>query len=85
MCCDKEIFIFMQYRDTVLTVRKKKNAHECGYQDVCQLSLFFNVAKIFLLYLFINVLKSWATKYRLEEEKVWRRYSKLSPSTYGRI
>lgn len=24
MCCDKEIFIFMQYRDTVLTVRKKK-------------------------------------------------------------
>lgn len=23
MCCDKEIFIFMQSRDTVLTVRKK--------------------------------------------------------------
>lgn len=84
MCCDKEIFIFMQSRDTVLTVRKK-NACEYGYQDVCQLSLFFNVAKIFLLYLFINVLKSWAMKYRLEEEKVWRRHSKLSPSTYGRI
>lgn len=69
--CDYEVFIFMKSRATITTV--KRNGYEFDCQGISPHSLFFNIMKMFLLYLFIKVLKPWMMKHRLQEG-AWRRY-----------